>query len=83
MIFVLPSILVLGDSIIERTRFRVKGLEPRERSASGLVRVHGRIRGNVSGYVDAEIHGVIRGDVNASIATGGEICEEGESENEN
>ena len=82
VLFVLPSILVLGDSIIERTRFKVKAFEPRERSASGVVRVRGRIRGQVSGYVDAEIHGVIRGDVSAMVSTGGEIAQEGGSEDE-
>ena len=82
VLFVLPSILVLGDSIIERTRFHVKGLEPRERKASGVVRVQGRIRGHISGYVDAEIRGVIRGDVSAAVSTGGQLIEEGDSEDE-
>jgi len=82
VLFVLPSILVLGDSIIERTRFRMKAFEPRERKASGIVRVQGRIRGHISGYVDAEISGVIRGDVSATVSTGGELTEEGGSEDE-
>lgn len=82
VLFVLPSILVLGDSIIERTRFHVKGLEPRSRQAVGRVRVRGHVRGYVSGYVDADISGVIRGDVNATVSTGGELSTEGGSDHE-
>ena len=81
VLFVLPSILVLGDSIVERTRFKVRGFEPNTRAASGLVRVRGRIRGEVRGYVDAEINGYIRGSMDASVSAGTELCE-GSSEHE-
>ena len=66
---VLPQILVLGDTIIEKTSFILKPpVAPRK--ASGTIRVNGRVRGYISGNVDAEIHGVIQGDLSAMVASG-------------
>ena len=70
---VLPSILVLGDSIIERTRFKLKGIQPPTHTTTGTVFVKGRVRGYINGMVDAEINGVLRGQMNATISTDGEI----------
>ena len=70
VLFVLPATLVLGDSIIERTRFSIPMPEPvRTRTASGTIRVQGRVRGYVSGVVDAEINGIIHGQLNAALST--------------
>ena len=80
VLFVLPAILVLGDSIIERTRFKIKAIEPMTRTASGTVRVTGHVRGYISGIVDADIDGIIHGQLNASIATGGQTEEGGEQD---
>jgi len=80
VLFVLPAILVLGDSIIERTRFKLKPLETKTRVAAGTVRVTGHVRGYVSGIVDADIHGIIHGQLNASIATEGQNEEGGEQD---
>ena len=66
---VLPSILVLGDSIIERTSFRLKVLEPKARVSTGTILVDGHVRGYVSGVVDADFHGVLHGQLNATITT--------------
>jgi len=81
VLFVLPSILVLGDSIINRTSFKIKGLEPATRQATGTMRVQGHIRGHISGYVDADIHGVLHGQLNASVSTDGQITNEGGNDN--
>ena len=78
VLFVLPATLVLGDSIIERTRFKFKPLETKTRVANGTVRVTGRVRGYISGMVDANIDGIIHGQLNASIATEGQNEEGGE-----
>ncbi|HAG69500.1 MAG TPA: RND transporter [Lachnospiraceae bacterium] len=67
--FVLPQILVLGDTIIAKTAF-VMNMPIRTRSASGLVRVDGMIRGQVNGTVIGTMHAVVRGDVNAFIQSG-------------
>ena len=76
VLFVLPSFLVLGDSIIERTRFHLKAPAPRTVQKTGMIRVQGRVRGYVSGVVDAQIHGVIRGQVDAAVSTGPQNSEE-------
>lgn len=84
VLFVLPAILVLGDSIIERTSFRIKAFEPKAKAASGTIRVQGHVRGYISGLVDANIEGIIHGQINASVSTDGEITEGGaELEEEN
>ena len=67
---VLPQILVLGDTIIERTSFEMPGLDRKIRTASGTMHVHGRVRGYISGVIDAEVNGILTGQINASIATG-------------
>ena len=83
VLFVLPSVLVLGDSIIERTSFRIKGVELRTRAATGTMIVKGHLRGYISGVVDADFDGILHGQLNASISTDGQIIEEeGGAENE-
>ena len=69
VMFILPQILFLGDGIVERTRFDLKVPEV-ARSAHGTVYVNGRVRGRISGVVDAQIQGVIYGDVSGMLETG-------------
>ena len=69
VMFVLPQILLLGDLIVEKTRFNIKVPEV-TRTVTGTVYVNGRIRGRVNGIVDATVHGIIRGDVSAVLDTG-------------
>ncbi len=78
VIFVLPGILVLGDKIIERTSFEMKGIELGEREATGTMFINGRVRGYVSGVVDADVVGMLHGRVHAIIETGDglEVAEE-------
>ena len=66
---VLPSILVLGDSIIERTRFKLKGIQTPQQATNGTVFVKGHVRGYISGMVDAEFNGILRGQMNATVST--------------
>ena len=77
VLFVLPAFLVLGDSIIERTSFKLKGIETKTKTATGTVRVQGHVRGYINGVVDADIHGIIHGQLNASVSTDGHIQEGG------
>ena len=68
---VLPEILLLGDTIIEKTAFNIKyPAIVQTTEAKGMVRLDGRVRGNVSGKIDAEVHGVLIGDVSAVITAG-------------
>ena len=77
VLFVLPAFLVLGDSIINRTSFKMKGIEAKTRTATGTVRVQGHVRGYINGIVDADIHGIIHGQLNASLSTDGQLEEGG------
>lgn len=63
---VLPQLLLLGDTLIERTAITLN-IDHKQRFSGGIMRVDGHIRGHVSGYVDGEIRGIIRGDINAQI----------------
>ena len=70
---VLPQILLIGDTIVERTSFDVKvpvDLSRVNRTASGNMRVGGRVRGYVNGVIDAEIKGTLNGTLNASVTSG-------------
>ena len=70
---VLPQILLVGDSIVERTSFAMKApidLTRINRTASGNMRVSGRVRGYVNGVIDAEIKGTLNGTLNAAVTSG-------------
>lgn len=73
VMFILPQILLLGDSLVERTRFNIKLPVPdrgRLTRGSGSFYVNGRVRGQVNGIIDADVRGVIRGTVSATVETG-------------
>lgn len=69
VLLVLPATLVLGDSIIERTRFRVKMPHLPAKAAVGTVRIKGHVRGYIQGVVDGNFDGVLRGSVDANVTT--------------
>ncbi len=82
---VLPEILLLGDTIIEKTAFNIKyPALVQTSSASGKVFLDGRVRGTISGKIDAEVHGVLEGDVTAVVRVHREspICQEKEEDDE-
>ena len=66
---ILPQILLLGDIIIEKTAFTLKARLPIQ-SQGGSLLINGRVRGYVSGMVDAEFNGVLHGSINAAVAAG-------------
>lgn len=68
VMFVLPQILLLGDVIIEKTSFELKRPEI-IRKRSGYIRVNGRVRGYVSGIVDAQMTGLVHGEISAQLDT--------------
>ena len=72
---VLPQILLLGDTIIERTAFTIKTPDIVQ-TGTGALRVNGRVRGYVQGVVNAEIHGTIQGRVSAVVDVGAMESEE-------
>ena len=65
---VLPEILLLGDTIIEKTAFNIKyPALTQTSSANGRVYLDGRVKGHISGQIDAEVHGVLEGEVSATV----------------
>lgn len=66
---VLPQILLTGDIIIRKTSFNISrgGLI---QSRSGLIRIDGRVRGQLNGFIDGEVHGYFRGELNARVDMG-------------
>ena len=72
---VLPQILLLGDSLVEKTSFTI-GHHAAPQHLQGAMRVNGHVRGYINGYVDAEIHGRVNGTVSASIDIGNVQMEE-------
>ena len=82
-LFVLPQILLVGDTIISKTAF-VMNMPLKNRTASGLIRVDGAIRGHVNGTVTGTMSAIIRGDVSAFIESGNleVIDEDKDPENE-
>ena len=63
---VLPQILLLGDTIIEKTSFTIKKRE-RTQVKNSRMTVSGIVHGYVNGRIDAVVTGVIIGDVDAKI----------------
>ena len=66
---VLPQILLLGDILIEKTAFAIKKPEITHVEGS-TIRLHGRVRGQISGFVDADIQGVFQGSLHAMVESG-------------
>ena len=77
--FALPQILLLGDTIISKTQFSLHAKGVRQQ-LKGAMTVDGRVRGYISGYVDAEIHGLVTGDFNATVSHGEVKAKEDEND---
>ena len=67
---VLPSILLLGDILISKTSFNLNLHTAQRTQHVGAIRIDGKVRGTLNGYIDAEVHGTFRGTVDAVIAMG-------------
>ena len=66
---VLPQILLFGDSLIKRTSFTIEpNIHPL--TQGGAMRIDGRVRGTLRGFIDADVHGIFTGDLNALVASG-------------
>ncbi len=81
VMFVLPQLLFLGDKLVENTTFKIKAPAGAAKSSGKAVYVNGRVRGRISGVVDANMHGVIYGEVTAMMNT--ECNEESKEMTEN
>ena len=75
--FVLPQILIVGDTIISKTAF-IMNMPIRTKELQGLNRVNGIVRGRINGVVTGTMNAVVRGDISAFVDTGNitELTEE-------
>ena len=69
VLFVLPCILVIGDKLIERTRFVMKGVKVNisEYEDFGRMRVKGHMHGWVEGIIEGEVDALVYGRVHAAV----------------
>ncbi|MCR5106771.1 MAG: MMPL family transporter [Lachnospiraceae bacterium] len=67
--FVLPQILIVGDTIISKTAF-IMNMPIRTKTASGILRVDGLVRGRINGVVTGTMHAIVRGDISAYVEGG-------------
>ena len=81
VLFILPAVLVLGDSLIEHTRFAFRHAVPQTKQARGTVRVQGHVKGYISGIIDANIDGLLQGELDANVSIDTEISQEGGEDN--
>ena len=67
--FVLPQILLVGDTIIEKTAF-VMSMPIHTKNAAGLIKVDGLVRGRIEGTVTGTMNAIVRGNVSAYVEAG-------------
>lgn len=79
VMFVLPQILLLGGTIVDKTSFSMPTTGNRKQ-ASGRIRVDGMVRGEIHGTVSGTIHGFVEGDVNLNLISGTASEEGGNSD---
>ena len=80
---ILPQILLLGDVIIEKTAITMKRKLTMQ-SFSGDMKVHGHMKGYISGVVDGDFNSTIRGTINAALETNAvEQTEEAQTDESN
>lgn len=66
VVLVLPQILLLCDTFIEKSALNINFAREQKKS-EGKVIVSGHVRGYVNGEIDADIQGVITGDAELSV----------------
>lgn len=66
VVFVLPQILLLCDTFIEKSALKVN-FTREQKKLDGKMAVSGHVRGYIKGEIDADIHGVISGDAELSV----------------
>ena len=69
VMFVLPQILLVGGSVVDRTSFTMPNAV-RRKSASGRVKVDGLVRGEINGMVSGTVHAMVEGQVNLNLISG-------------
>ncbi len=76
---VLPQILLFGDSLIQKTSFTIEA-NFRPLTKAGAMRIDGHVRGNVSGFLDADVHGIFMGDLSALVESNSVTAQTGKKQ---
>ncbi|MDO4332131.1 MAG: MMPL family transporter [Eubacteriales bacterium] len=79
VMLILPQILMLGDWLVEKTSFSLKKPDISIHHEIRTLYVDGRVRGRLSGVVDADIHGYISGDVSGVAINGSNFLQKGDN----
>ena len=79
VLLVLPSLLVLGDSFIERTKISISPLPQPGHKEKGSMHISGHVRGEISGYVNGWFDGVVHGEVDLAVSTDTTVRREAEN----
>lgn len=66
VMLVLPEILLLGDSIVEKTGVTIKKPDVVRRETGNFV-LNGHVCGKVAGFIDADVNGVFSGNMDAVV----------------
>lgn len=69
VMFVLPQILLLGEKIIDKTKFSMPS-RVAQYSSQGRTRLDGMIRGEINGTFIGIANGIVEGSVNVSLLAG-------------
>ena len=80
VMFVLPQILLLGGTIVDKTSFTVPNTM-KKKNSSGRVRLDGMVHGEIHGVISGTVHATVEGDVNVKLISGNAV-EEGDGEGE-
>ena len=72
---VLPQLLLLGDSLIERTAITLNR-DRKQQFNRGTMRLDGHIRGHVAGFIDGEFKGVVHGSIDALVESKYQVPQE-------
>ncbi len=70
VLFVLPQLLLVGDKIVEKTRFNLFKKKETKEIHDKKVHVSGKVSGDFSGKIDGVIDAVLDGDVNLTLLSG-------------
>lgn len=81
VLFVLPQILLVGSSIVDKTSFAVPKLVARS-SGNGRMRVNGIVQGEIRGSVAGTMNAIVDGDVQLTVISGNVSQEVEEVQNE-
>lgn len=82
VLFILPQLLLITDKIVDKTSFATSKKKKTKKTASGKMRINGRVDGEINGRIVGVINAEIEGDVNLNLHSVQNIEEEEEYDDE-